>query len=125
MSSIRERRDARMREHILSKVRPRTDEEIRTTLYTPEDVAQHASPDDAWISHQGLVYDVTHYIQFHPGGRACMDKYMGGDTTHASLSVHRWVDVAKMLRPLAIGTLVPSRYGGCEPITENDEEKVQ
>lgn len=103
--TIAQRRDAMMRAHILSKVRQRTDAEINSTFYTPEEIASHASMDDAWMSYRGKVYDITHYVRYHPGGLQCMQEYMGKDMTHAADSVHKWVNVATMLRPLAIGTV--------------------
>lgn len=125
--SIAQRRDAMMRAHILSKVKQRTDTEINSTFYTPEEVASHASMDDAWMSYRGKVYDITHYIRFHPGGLQCMQEYMGKDMTHAADSVHKWVNVATMLRPLAIGTLKtetenPNAFSQLPTIAEIKEE---
>ncbi|EFO61111.1 Flavohemoprotein B5+B5R [Giardia lamblia P15] len=126
--NIAQRRDAMMRAYILSKVRQRTDAEINNTFYTPEEIASHASMDDAWMSYRGKVYDITHYIRYHPGGLQCMQEYMGKDMTHAADSVHKWVNVATMLRPLAIGTLKTSTDNSntfsCLPaITEVAEEE--
>lgn len=126
--SIAQRRDAMMRAHILSKVKQRTDAEINSTFYTPEDVASHASMDDAWMSYKGKVYDITHYIRYHPGGLQCMQEYMGKDMTVPADSVHKWVNVATMLRPLAIGTLKteegqPNEFSQLPAIDEIKEEE--
>lgn len=34
---------------------------------------KHRSVDDAWISVQGIVYDMTEYVAKHPGGKIIMD----------------------------------------------------
>ena len=40
-----------------------------TSVFTPDDVAQHASASDCWIIIDGLVYDVTSFLSSHPGGK--------------------------------------------------------
>ena len=36
--------------------------------FSAEDVAQHDAESDCWMIIEGKVYDVTDYIQLHPGG---------------------------------------------------------
>eukprot|EP00121_Abeoforma_whisleri_P014444 Awhi_evm1s13320 len=36
--------------------------------YTLSEVKQHNSPDDAWVSIKGEVYDITDFAKKHPGG---------------------------------------------------------
>ena len=42
-----------------------TNDEI---LYTIDDVKLHNKPEDAWVIFRGYVYDVTYFINEHPGG---------------------------------------------------------
>ena len=37
-----------------------------------EEVNNHKTRDDCWTVVDGLVYDVTYYIPFHPGGKKIM-----------------------------------------------------
>ena len=37
-----------------------------------EEVPKHKSREDCWTVVDGLVYDVTHYIPYHPGGKKIM-----------------------------------------------------
>ena len=48
--------------------------------YTLADVAQHSSQKDIWIVVKGKVYDVTPYVEEHPGGLAIL-RNAGGDAT--------------------------------------------
>ena len=47
-----------------------------------EELAQHCEPDDAWISINRNVYDITTYINRHPGGSVIID-YLGKEGTNA------------------------------------------
>lgn len=44
-----------------------------------DQLAQHNSPSDCWVSYQGHVYDLTTYFGSHPGGDATLAKYCGKD----------------------------------------------
>ena len=48
--------------------------------YTLADVAQHNSQKDVWIVVKGKVYDVTPYVEEHPGGLAIL-RNAGGNAT--------------------------------------------
>ena len=36
------------------------------------EVSKHSTKDNCWTVVDGLVYDVTNYISFHPGGKRIM-----------------------------------------------------
>lgn len=52
----------------------------KETEYTAEEVAKHKTRDDLWVIIHGKVYDLTSYIDEHPGGDAIMNN-AGADTT--------------------------------------------
>ena len=58
----------------------------KPSAFTRQEVAKHSSRDDAWIIIKGRetgrygVYDVTSYVEEHPGGDAILDN-AGGDAT--------------------------------------------
>ena len=48
--------------------------------YSAEEVAKHSTPDDCWMVIEGKVYDVSEYVDEHPGGDAILNK-AGEDAT--------------------------------------------
>ncbi|KAJ7057832.1 hypothetical protein C8F01DRAFT_324686 [Mycena amicta] len=51
----------------------------RVRIYTAEDVAAHCSSASCWVSRNGKVYDVSRFINDHPGGDDVIIKYAGKD----------------------------------------------
>lgn len=41
----------------------------------------HNKPDDCWVSVHGQVYDVTEFLQMHPGGQDKLLRFAGKDAT--------------------------------------------
>ncbi|KAI8907707.1 cytochrome b5-like heme/steroid binding domain-containing protein, partial [Powellomyces hirtus] len=74
--------------------------------YTLADVAAHRKRDDCWMSIQGKVYNVTHYMKFHPGGAGQLMRGAGKDATELFMKVHPWVNVDTLLDKCQVGYLV-------------------
>ena len=53
-----------------------------------EEVAKHATPEDAWVIVGDLVYDLTTFASNHPGGKALVLQYAGRDSTKEFLDAH-------------------------------------
>lgn len=51
------------------------------TSFTLSEVATHNSASDCWMAVDGNVYDVTAYVDAHPGGQAEILKGCGLDAT--------------------------------------------
>lgn len=49
--------------------------------YTMEEVQKHNKKDDLWIVVKGVVLDVTHWLDEHPGGPQALFSHMGRDAT--------------------------------------------
>jgi cytochrome b involved in lipid metabolism len=56
--------------------------------FTLQDVAQHASPSDCYLSINGGVYDVSSYISYHPGGRRMITSRCGTEVTNIFARIH-------------------------------------
>ncbi|KAN0065945.1 fatty acid alpha-hydroxylase [Thecaphora frezii] len=48
-------------------------------LLSRQQVALHNSADDCWVIHRGKVYNVTEFVQDHPGGDDLILRYAGTD----------------------------------------------
>ncbi|KAJ7096720.1 oxidoreductase [Mycena belliarum] len=55
----------------------------RVRIYTAEDVATHSASGSCWLSRRGKVYDVSGFINDHPGGDDIILKYAGKDVEGA------------------------------------------
>lgn len=40
----------------------------RTVSVTKEELVKHNTKNDAWMAIRGVVYNVSRYMEFHPGG---------------------------------------------------------
>lgn len=72
---------------------------------TPAEMAQHNEEKDAWIAIQGLVFNVSQYMDFHPGGVEELMKGAGKDATKLFNDVHPWVNYQSILQKCFVGKL--------------------
>jgi len=84
-------------------------------MLSGKEVAQHNSRDSCWIIVHGHVYDVTEFLDDHPGGSKIILKYAGKDATEEYDPIHP---------PDAITTnLPPEKHLG--PVEPDTAEKVE
>ncbi|XP_076057085.1 cytochrome b5 reductase 4 isoform X2 [Oratosquilla oratoria] len=76
---------------------------------TLTDLAKHNTRKDAWIALKGKVYNVTPYMEFHPGGEDELMRGAGADATDLFNEVHKWVNFESMLQKCLVGRLVESK----------------
>jgi cytochrome b involved in lipid metabolism len=70
-----------------------------------DEVRQHDSPSDGWLVLHGKVYDVTRFIDEHPGGEVIAD-YLGCDATEQfDVEFEHSNDAREMLSQYFIGTI--------------------
>jgi len=80
----------------------------RTTTpgITPSEVAKHSSATSCWSSINGNVYDMTSYVNKHPGGAGVIKAICGKDGTQAFNGQHRGEGApANVLTGLLVGPL--------------------
>ncbi len=74
--------------------------------YTLAQVAEHASAQSCWAAVNGKVYDLTSWIDLHPGGAPRILQICGTDSTQAFTAQHaRNQDANQELAQFEIGTL--------------------
>lgn len=57
------------------------------------------------------MYNVTRYLEFHPGGEEELMRGVGTDATDLFNEVHAWVNYESMLSKCLVGKLVRSLEG--------------
>lgn len=79
---------------------------------SPDELAAHVYEDDAWISLNGVVYDVTKYLKHHPGGKAKLLEGCGMpcdalfSTANRNVDkYHPWVNGKFLLQKFKVGNL--------------------
>lgn len=79
--------------------------------YTWEEVAKHNTPQSSWVSIEGKVYDVTKWIDNHPGGKEYINLAAGRDITYLFDSYHPFTDKpTEILKKFEIGTLKTTEF---------------
>lgn len=71
----------------------------RKTLkeYTCEEVKQHCTKNDCWVIISGEVYDLSKWIQFHPGGELPIRYMAGHDCSDVFKAFHpEWITQKKL-----------------------------
>uniref|UniRef100_A0A8C7CLH6 Cytochrome b5 reductase 4 n=1 Tax=Oncorhynchus kisutch TaxID=8019 RepID=A0A8C7CLH6_ONCKI len=72
---------------------------------TGEELQKHNTRDDCWTCIRGMVYNVSPYMDFHPGGEEELMKAAGIDGTDLFDQVHRWVNYESMLKECLVGRM--------------------
>ncbi|NXF39254.1 NB5R4 reductase, partial [Nyctibius bracteatus] len=77
----------------------------RLVEVTEDELAKHNKKEDCWICIRGFVYNVTPYMEYHPGGEDELMKAAGTDGTDLFHQVHRWVNYESMLKECLVGRM--------------------
>ena len=72
--------------------------------YTRDEVAKHNTEDSVWFIIDAKVYDVSEFLDAHPGGEAVLRQVAGTDATAAFYNLHRQ-EVLTKYEDLCIGTI--------------------
>lgn len=72
---------------------------------TLKELSLHCSKQDLWFAKDGKVYDVTKYVEEHPGGEDVLLDVAGKDGTDAFETAGHTKDAVKELQQYCIGEL--------------------
>ncbi|XP_031729692.1 cytochrome b5 reductase 4 [Anarrhichthys ocellatus] len=72
---------------------------------TQEEMQNHNTREDCWTCIRGMVYNVSPYMDYHPGGEEELMKAAGIDGTDLFDQVHRWVNYESMLKECLVGRM--------------------
>ncbi|NXB48950.1 NB5R4 reductase, partial [Leucopsar rothschildi] len=78
---------------------------------TEDELSKHNKKEDCWIGIRGFVYNVTPYMEYHPGGEDELMKAAGTDGTDLFDQVHRWVNYESMLKECLVGRMAVKPIG--------------
>jgi cytochrome b involved in lipid metabolism len=76
--------------------------------YDAEEVKAHKSKESAWVIVDGGVFDVTDFLEDHPGGARILLKNCGKDSSEAFWELHSTMVFEKQAKKLQIGTVKAS-----------------
>ncbi|NXP32488.1 NB5R4 reductase, partial [Leiothrix lutea] len=77
----------------------------RLVEVTEDELSKHNKKEDCWICIRGFVYNVTPYMEYHPGGEDELMRAAGTDGTDLFDQVHRWVNYESMLKECLVGRM--------------------
>ncbi|XP_026756472.2 cytochrome b5 reductase 4 isoform X2 [Galleria mellonella] len=77
----------------------------RVRPVSPAELATHNTQSDAWLAIRGRVYNITHYLPYHPGGPEELMRGAGIDATQLFDKVHPWVNYDSLLAKCLVGPL--------------------
>uniref|UniRef100_A0A5F5PL07 Cytochrome b5 n=1 Tax=Equus caballus TaxID=9796 RepID=A0A5F5PL07_HORSE len=81
--------------------------ETSVTYYRLEEVAKRNSSKEIWLVIHGRVYDVTRFLNEHPGGEEVLLEQAGADASESFEDVGHSSDAREMLKQYYIGDVHP------------------
>ncbi|KAL6108673.1 cyb5r4 [Pungitius sinensis] len=82
---------------------------------TKEELQRHNTRNDCWTCIRGMVYNVSPYMDYHPGGEEELMKAAGIDGTDLFDQVHRWVNYESMLKECLVGRMATTAMKAIVP----------
>ncbi|XP_063847409.1 cytochrome b5-like isoform X2 [Scylla paramamosain] len=74
-------------------------------VFTLEEVAKHKTPDSCWFVIHDKVYDVSKFLDEHPGGEEVLLEQAGQNVTENFEDVGHSTDAREMMAEYCIGEL--------------------
>ncbi|XP_028088503.1 cytochrome b5 [Camellia sinensis] len=96
-----------------------------TKLYTMREASQHNTKDDCWVVIDGKVYDVSTYLDEHPGGDDVMVAATGKDATDEFEDAGHSKSARELMETFCIGELDPASPPTIIPELEIPSKKKQ
>jgi cytochrome b involved in lipid metabolism len=77
----------------------------RPRAISSAELASHCTKYDCWTALHGKVYNITQYMDYHPGGGSILMKGAGKDCTALFNKYHAWVNIDGLLTKCLVGVL--------------------
>ncbi|KAF2743851.1 putative cytochrome B5 [Sporormia fimetaria CBS 119925] len=75
-----------------------------------DEVKKHSRKDDLWVVVHNKVYDITKYLDDHPGGIEVLVEVAGADATEAFEEIGHSEEAREALEPFYVGDLPPDEH---------------
>jgi L-lactate dehydrogenase (cytochrome) len=84
---------------------PQINKDENLNEYTKEEVAKHNSLPSIWTIFNGYIYDITEYVDKHPGGKRILEQIYGKDMTYMYNKFHPHIKINNFLGDKIIGKI--------------------
>jgi cytochrome b involved in lipid metabolism len=84
------------------------------------ELKRHNTRYDCWTSYNGKVYNISQYMDYHPGGVKVLMAVAGRDCTKQFDKFHAWVNIETMLAKCYVGPLLEEN----DTIGEEEDDEV-
>lgn len=71
--------------------------------YTLDDIKKHRDSKSTWVILHHKLYDLTRFLEEHPGGKEILREQDGGDATENFEDVDDSTDAGKLFKAYVIG----------------------
>nr|XP_043639246.1 cytochrome b5 [Erigeron canadensis] len=95
-----------------------------TKLYTMKEASEHNSPGDCWIVVDGKVYDVSSYLDEHPGGDDVLLQATGKDATDEFEDAGHSKTARELMETFCVGELDTSNIPQLEVVAEKQKSYI-
>uniref|UniRef100_A0A8C5WT44 Cytochrome b5 n=1 Tax=Laticauda laticaudata TaxID=8630 RepID=A0A8C5WT44_LATLA len=93
-------------------------EPCRGSYYRLEEVQKHNHSQSTWIIINRRIYDLTKFLEEHPGGEEVLREQAGGDATESFEDVGHSTDARTLSETFIIGELHPDDWEKVEKPTD-------
>lgn len=73
--------------------------------FTIEDIEKHNTENDCWIVVKNEVYDISKYLNYHPGGKKILMNFAGKDATEGFNKFHSYINIDRILGSYHVGSI--------------------
>ena len=93
--------------------------------YTVEEVAKHNELPSVWSIYKGDVYDITMYLDYHPGGIDILKPCFGKDMTELFNKYHSYIRIDGFIGKFKIGYIkkAESKFKKPDNVDKKESDK--
>jgi len=91
--------------------------------YTMDEIRRHNKVRDCWFIYRGRVYDVTRFLEEHPGGEDVIMEVAGADGTSDFDDASHTDYALQQMEKYLIGKIAPRDPGSVQPQTQPVQTK--